>query len=26
MFPSLMQQNPLMISSIIEFAERWHPA
>ena len=25
MFPSLMQQRPLMISSIIEFAERWHP-
>ena len=25
MFPSLMQQRPLMISSIIEFAERWAP-
>ena len=25
MFPSLMQQRPLMISSIIEFAERWYP-
>ncbi len=24
MFQSLMQQRPLMISSIIEFAERWH--
>lgn len=25
MFQGLMQQQPLMISSIIEFAERWHP-
>ena len=25
MFPSLMQQRPLMISGIIEFAERWYP-
>ncbi len=25
MFTSLMQQRPLMISSIIEFAERWYP-
>ncbi len=26
MFQGLMQQQPLMISSIIEFAERWYPS
>jgi len=25
MFPGMMQNRPLMISSIIEFAERWYP-
>ncbi len=25
MFPGLMQNHPLMISSVIEFAERWYP-